>query len=96
LRRQISAQERQRRERQRQQESQRQQSLSGFAAHPYRLYRVRRLAELLDVDRATIWRWRLAGVLPEPVQVGGVKGWTEAQVAHVLEQRGAATGQEAS
>jgi predicted DNA-binding transcriptional regulator AlpA len=50
------------------------------------LYRPHRLARLLDVDPSTIWRWRQQGVLPEPVVIGGVRGWTEAQLQHLLGQ----------
>ena len=53
--------------------------------HPLQLYRPNRLAKLLDVANTTIWRWRRDGVLPEPIQVGpGVRGWTHAQVEHLL------------
>lgn len=55
--------------------------------HPLRLYRVGRLAELFDVDRATIWRWRKSGVLPLFVKIGGIEGLTEQQVQKLLEQR---------
>jgi hypothetical protein len=56
-------------------------------ANPFRLYRVGRLAELFDVDRTTIWRWERAGVLPAFVQIGGVRGLTEAQFAELLKER---------
>jgi predicted DNA-binding transcriptional regulator AlpA len=58
-----------------------------FSPHPHRLYRVERLADLFDVDRATIWRWRKAGLLPPFVEIGGVSGLTEEQVSEVLKQR---------
>ena len=53
-------------------------------AHPLRLYRVGRLAELFDVDRATIWRWSKDGTLPPPIEIGGIHGWTEQQVQTLL------------
>lgn len=56
-------------------------------AHPLRLYRPRRLAHLLDVDESTVWRWRKSGVLPPPVEIGGVRGWTEAQLQAVFARR---------
>jgi predicted DNA-binding transcriptional regulator AlpA len=54
--------------------------------NPFTIYRTQRLAELLDVDRSCIWRWRRDGVLPEPVEIGGVKGWTFAQIEHLIAQ----------
>lgn len=65
-------------------------SLPGFTPHPFRIYRTDRLAELFDVDRATIYRWRQSGVLPPFVEFGGIKGLTERQLAEVMQQRGAA------
>jgi predicted DNA-binding transcriptional regulator AlpA len=53
-------------------------------ANPLRLYRTVRLAKLWDVDPATIWRWRKRGVLPPPVHVGGITGWTEEQLKTVI------------
>lgn len=54
---------------------------------PHRLYRPKRLAELLDVNLSTLWRWRQRGVLPPPVKIGGIVGWTETQVAKLLQER---------
>jgi predicted DNA-binding transcriptional regulator AlpA len=52
------------------------------------IIRPKRLAELFDVNMTTIWRWRKAGVLPPPVQIGpGIKGWTEDEIAELIEQR---------
>ncbi len=53
-------------------------------ANPLRLYRTLRLAKLWDVDPATIWRWRQQGILPPPVHVGGITGWTEGQLKAVM------------
>jgi predicted DNA-binding transcriptional regulator AlpA len=53
-------------------------------ANPLRLYRTVRLAKLWDVDPATIWRWRQQGILPPPVHVGGITGWTEEQLKTVI------------
>jgi predicted DNA-binding transcriptional regulator AlpA len=55
--------------------------------HPMRLYRTTRLANLFGVDASTIWRWRKAGVLPPPIQIGGVHGWTEAQLQPLMQAR---------
>jgi predicted DNA-binding transcriptional regulator AlpA len=50
------------------------------------LFRTQRLAALLDVNPATIWRWRRSGVLPPPVAIGSIHGWTSEQVAALLQQ----------
>jgi hypothetical protein len=56
--------------------------------HPFKLYRPARLAYLLGVDTSTLWRWRKAGLIEEPVQVGpSVHGWTGQQVARILKQQ---------
>jgi predicted DNA-binding transcriptional regulator AlpA len=62
----------------------------NFQPHPFRIYRTERLAELFDVDRATIWRWRINGTLPPFVEIGGIRGLTEQQLGEVMRQRGAA------
>ena len=54
---------------------------------PFRIYRTHRLAELLDVDPSTIWKWRQSGVLPQPVQIGGIHGWTEDQLQELYARR---------
>jgi predicted DNA-binding transcriptional regulator AlpA len=54
---------------------------------PFTLFRVNRLATIFDCDRATIWRWRRDGVLPEPISVGGITGWTHSQIEHLIAQR---------
>jgi predicted DNA-binding transcriptional regulator AlpA len=58
-------------------------------SHPLNLFRPHRLAQLLSVDPATVWRWRKDGTLPEPVVIGGIKGWTEDQLRHLLHQEAA-------
>ncbi len=55
-------------------------------ANPFRLYRTGRLAKLLDVDPSTIWKWRQNGTLPEPIQIGGIKGWSEQQLEEIFAQ----------
>jgi predicted DNA-binding transcriptional regulator AlpA len=52
--------------------------------HPFRVYRPDRLALLFDVDPSTIWRWYKTGVLPEPVRIGGIHGWTHEQIKSVI------------
>jgi predicted DNA-binding transcriptional regulator AlpA len=55
--------------------------------HPFRIYRVGRLAKLLDVDPATIWKWySRERILPPPIELGGVRGWTEAQLKDVFDR----------
>jgi hypothetical protein len=56
---------------------------SGFQPNPHRFYRVARLAELYDVDRVTIWRWRKSGVLPPFAKVGSIEGLYEAQLPSI-------------
>lgn len=65
---------------------------SARDAHPLRLFRPTRLARLLGVDASTIWRWRRDGVLPPPVEVGGITGWTEEQIREVLHKEDRADG----
>ena len=57
--------------------------------NPFTIFRPQRLSELLDVDRSSIWRWRKSGVLPPPVEIAGIRGWTFAQIEHLLAQRSA-------
>jgi hypothetical protein len=39
------------------------------------------------VDRATIWRWKKAGILPPFVQFGSLAGLTESQLQDAFAQR---------
>jgi predicted DNA-binding transcriptional regulator AlpA len=55
--------------------------------NPFTVYRPGRLADLLDVDRTCIWRWTQNGTLPEPITIGGVKGWTFSQLENLFAQR---------
>jgi predicted DNA-binding transcriptional regulator AlpA len=61
---------------------------SARECHPLRLFRPTRLARLLGVDPSTIWRWRKTGVLPPPVEIGGIIGWTEEMLRDVLHNVG--------
>jgi hypothetical protein len=54
---------------------------------PLKLIRPGRLAQLWDVDPSTIWRYRKDGILPPPVQVGCIEGWTEDQLKAVMRPR---------
>jgi predicted DNA-binding transcriptional regulator AlpA len=54
------------------------------------LIRPGHLARLLDINSSTVWRYIKNGTLPAPRQVGpGVKGWTRADIAELLERRAA-------
>jgi predicted DNA-binding transcriptional regulator AlpA len=55
---------------------------------PLKIVRPGRLACLLDVDPSTVWRWRKNGILPPPVQIGGICGWPEHQLRQLLEGGG--------
>jgi predicted DNA-binding transcriptional regulator AlpA len=55
--------------------------------HPFRLYRVGRLAKLFDVDPSTIWKWyAVQHILPPPISIGNVRGWTEPQLNAVFDR----------
>jgi predicted DNA-binding transcriptional regulator AlpA len=58
-------------------------------ANKFRFYRIGRLAELLDVDPSTIWRWYVREhILPPPIELSpGVRGWTEDQLEELFRQR---------
>lgn len=36
-----------------------------------KLIRPKQLAEMLDVDLVTIWRWRKKKIMPQPINFGG-------------------------
>jgi hypothetical protein len=57
------------------------------AFHPARLYRTKRLAQLLDVDESTVWKMRQRGDLPPFTQVGNIRGLTGPQLKDVLKRR---------
>jgi predicted DNA-binding transcriptional regulator AlpA len=61
---------------------------ASYQPHPLKIYRPHRLAALLDIDATTLWRWRKAGIVPPPVEIGpGIRGWTEAMVGEMLQRR---------
>jgi len=45
------------------------------------------LAELLDVDPSTIWKWEKNGTLPKPIRIAGVHGWTEEMLTEFFAAR---------
>jgi predicted DNA-binding transcriptional regulator AlpA len=61
--------------------------MSAVPATPLRLYRIKELANVFHIDRATLWRWRREGTFPKPIAVGGVLVWTEQQLAAFLAER---------
>lgn len=61
-----------------------QQLRTALADHPLRLYRPSRVAALFDVDQTTVWRWKRDGILPPPIEIAGVSGWTHEQLATLL------------
>jgi predicted DNA-binding transcriptional regulator AlpA len=58
---------------------------AAFAA--LRLIRPKKLAALFDVNQSTLIRWRKQGLLPKPVEIGGVIGWTEEVLREFLKRR---------
>jgi predicted DNA-binding transcriptional regulator AlpA len=60
---------------------------SAASSHPLRLFRTGRLAALIGVNESTIWKWRKSGVLPPPIQIGSIHGWTEEQVRELYARR---------
>jgi hypothetical protein len=56
-------------------------------AHPLAFYRTDRLAQIFDVRRETIWRWRKAGLLPPFVKIGNIEGLTGEQILRIYAQR---------
>jgi predicted DNA-binding transcriptional regulator AlpA len=58
-----------------------------FADHPFKIFRIKRLTELFDCDASTVWRWQKSGLLPPPVRVGGIRGWTAEQIETFMKHR---------
>lgn len=53
-----------------------------------RIIRPMKLAERLDVNHSTIWRWEKSGVLPASRRLGpGIRGWLESEIVEWLESR---------
>ena len=51
-----------------------------------RIYRPGKVARVLDVSRATVYRWEKSGILPPRVILGpGVSGWKEEDLAAFIE-----------
>lgn len=38
------------------------------------------LAELLGVNRATVWTWNSGGKIPRPVKIGGATRWRASEI----------------
>jgi prophage regulatory protein len=57
-------------------------------ASPTRGYRARVVAERLDVDPQTIWRWVREGRFPKGIKIGPMRTiWTEQMIAEWLAER---------
>lgn len=54
-----------------------------------RLLTWRQACQLLGVSRPTLWRWQDAGVVPKPIQIGGVPRFREAELRAVIERAAA-------
>jgi len=50
---------------------------------------VTKVAEILDVDKSTLWRWQKQGYLV-PIEVGGKRRYKMSEVKRILEGRRAA------
>ena len=49
------------------------------------LLSVRDVAEVLAISVRSVWRLRAAGLLPEPVRVGGAVRWRRSQIDRWLD-----------
>jgi hypothetical protein len=55
----------------------------------FKIYRKRRIIELLDIDQSTWWRWRKEGRVPPPAfRQGRIEGWSPDQLRKLFEGRG--------
>lgn len=52
------------------------------------LLRTRDLAEMLNVDVSTIYRWRRNGFGPRSIKVGGLVRYDKADVQRYIDERG--------
>ncbi len=39
------------------------------------------VAELFQCSKATIWRWRREGLIPNPIKIGRIVLWSQADLA---------------
>jgi len=44
----------------------------------------RELAARLSTSVSSIWRWVKTGAIPQPLRIGGMSRWTEADVDNIL------------
>ena len=51
-----------------------------------RLINVRQTAAALDCSVATVWRLTAAKSIPQPIRIGGMTRWSEAEVAGFIEE----------
>lgn len=51
------------------------------------IIRPKRLAELLAIGDATLWRWVNRGIWPEPIRIDGVTGWTLETIKYEIGRR---------
>jgi len=51
------------------------------------LIRPKQLVILLDISKATLWRWIRDGIWPEPIRIYGVTGWTLETVQTEISKR---------
>ena len=52
------------------------------------------VAAALAVNPRTIFRWRSAGTIPPPIQIGGATRWRRRDIEQFLEAQGAAEPRE--
>lgn len=57
--------------------------------HPLAIYRPGRVAEIFDIDEATVWRWwAKLKILPPPIEFSpGIHGWTHTQISKLIAKR---------
>ncbi|KGJ95576.1 helix-turn-helix transcriptional regulator [Colwellia psychrerythraea] len=53
-----------------------------------KLIRPQKLAQMLDVDLVTIWRWRKQNKIPQPIALGGrLIAWRELTIEEWLSKK---------
>ena len=51
------------------------------------------VAELLSINRSTVWRKAAAGDLPKPIRIAGGTRWSKAEIMALIEAKLAERGQ---